>query len=537
MLRDKFLELNSKSEDIVFSALLLAASAIFLMQVQSLYSVPVPDSYLWWGDESWLMLEFRNQIQHGIFAHPYALGSSLTAGSGIMFGNMWLTALFYGVPAALISPDRMDIVLLGRTVTVVFSLTLLVVLFEVVRNLTSEKVLGMLSVLMLLTSQSFLLTSHSARYDILSALAIIAGMYFLLRLKEVSLRSSATIGFLVAASMLVSVHVLLELAVVAIIIVAIRASNKWKCVAAFAGSSAAFIGIIIVVSALTGQLNVGHSNESGFALNIRDVPILRLYSRSVQFANLHQRWNMFSQYAMGFIFTFALLAVSAIVYYIRNRRLSFGHFAFALAIVFISWLEFESAAPSSYIIYILPVLSLAASLTILKVVPERFRYWLAAVLGVGLAILAFRDVPARHGKGYRIMTENSLALSAALNEIESDSSVAHLRVLTFTPAVHEVLRDTNVRIMTTQFVEYPAEDIGADSVVREYGVNYVLLYASALKPDYMREVRPIRFALDRIATPVWERPGYFTDIGRSYFDTVFGLPDTLRLYKINLDAH
>jgi hypothetical protein len=131
------------------------------------------------------------------------------------------------------------------------------------------------------------------------------------------------------------------------------------------------------------------------------------------------------------------------------------------------------------------------------------------------------------------MTANALAVGAALGEIEQTDSGKRPLVLAFNPAVHEVLRDTNMWLMTTQFIEYPTTNRSVDSVLRGAGVNYVLVYASAIKPDYMREVGPIRAALTRMATPIWERSGYFTDIGRSYFDTALGAPDTLRLYRLN----
>jgi hypothetical protein len=153
-LRDKLAILFSRREEILFSAMLLLATAIFLLDVQSLYTTPIPDSYLWWGDESWLMIEFRNQILHGVFSQPYALGSTLTHGSGIVFGNMWLTALLYGLPASMIRPETMDIVLLGRTITTICAITLLIALYEAVRNITSERVLALFSVLLLLTSRS-----------------------------------------------------------------------------------------------------------------------------------------------------------------------------------------------------------------------------------------------------------------------------------------------------------------------------------------------------------------------------------------------
>jgi hypothetical protein len=320
---------------------------------------------------------------------------------------------------------------------------------------------------------------------------------------------------------------------VGFVTVVVRSQNRLRTAACFVGGFAGFLALLVSLSAAIGQLHFNSNGTTGFALNLHDIPILRFYSRSVQFANISQRWNMVCMYASGFILTFVIIAIFSVIKALRNRSWRVSFFVIAIAVLLLSWLEFESAAPSSYLIYVLPVLSLAAAVAAQKVIPEAIQRWIVATIGIALSILAFRDVPARHGKGYHTMTENSFAVSSALSEIENDSSSIHPLVLTFTPAVHEVLRDSNVRMMTTQFVEYPEGGMNADSLFKAVGVNYVLLYASALKPDYMREVEPIRATLDRIATPVWERPGFFTDIGRSYFDTVLSLPDTLRLYHVH----
>ncbi len=521
----------------LFSGLLALAATIFLLDLLSLSSTPVPDSYLWWGDESWLMLEFRNQMMHGVFQHPYALGSTLLHGSGIIFGNMWVPALFYGIPAALVSPERMDIVLLGRSITTLFAFTLLVALYEIVRRLTLDRLLALFSVFILLASRSFLVTGHSARYDVLSALAIIIGIYFLLCMRRplTHLRAAIT-GYIVAATMLVTIHVTLALSLAALIVVLYYAGKRWPSVlAAFAGGAALFLLLLLAISALRGESTLfGTSGSTSFALNVQDVPVLRFYSRSVQVANFVQRWGMFRMYGLGYIFVFAAIAIIAIIHYLRTRsRIVIPIGMVTIAAVFVSWIEFESAAPSSYLIYVLPVLSLAAGLALKRVVGEQIRTWAIAGASIALFIFAFRDVPGMHGKGYHLMTANAMAVGAALGEIEQSDSVHHPLVLAFNPAVHDVLGDTNVRLMTTQFIEYPLVDRSVDSVLRNTGVNYVLVYASAIKPDYMREVGPIRAALDRMSTPVWERSGYFSDIGRSYFDTILGAQDTLRLYRVN----
>jgi hypothetical protein len=521
----------------VFSGLLAFAATIFLLELLSLYSTPVPDSYLWWGDESWLLLEFRNQMMHGVFLHPYALGSSLAHGSGIIFGNMWVTALFYGIPAAFVSSERMDIVLLGRSITTLFAFTLLVALYEIVRRLTLDRLLGLFSVFLLLASRSFLFTSHSARYDILSALAIVIGIYFLLRMhRPLTILHAAIAGCIVAATMLVTIHVAIALSLAALVVILSHAGKRWPGVlAAFMSGVAVFLLLLFATSTLRGQTTLfGTSSSTSFALNIHDIPALRFYSRSVQMANLTQRWNMFRMYGLGYIFVFAALIIIAITQYLRKIvSISVRLSAVTITIVLVSWIEFESSAPSSYLIYILPVLSIAAAFAMKRLLGEQSRTLVIASASILLGIFAFQDIPGAHGKGYHLMTANALAVGAALGEIEQSDSTNHPLVLAFNPAVHEVLRDTNVRLMTTQFIEYPLTDMSVDSVLRNIGALYALFYASALKPDYMREVGPIRSALDRMATPIWERSGYFTDIGRSYFDTTLSMPDTLRLYRLD----
>ena len=527
----------SRSEEIIFSGLLAFAATIFLLDLLSLYSTPVPDSYLWWGDESWLMLEFRNQIVHGVFRHPYAFSSTLAHGSGIIFGNMWVPAIFYGIPSALVSPERMDIVLLGRNITAIFAVTLLVALYEIVRKFTEDRLLALFSAFLLLTTRSFLFTSHSARYDILSALTILVGMYFLLRTnRPMTMLRVGTIGCAVAASMLITIHVTLALTLAAFVVMLYRAGKHWpKALVGFVGGAFIFVILLLAVSTLRGQMTLfGTSGSTSFAFNLHDVPILRFYSRSVQIANLVQRWNMFRMCAFGYVFTFAAIAAVAVIQYLRKRgSISVPLKGIAILSALISWVELESAAPSSYLIYILPILSLAVALAMKHLFRENVRTWAIASVSIILGIFAFRDMPGSHGKGYHLIAANALAVGTAIGEIEQADSGSHPLVLAFTPAVHEVLRDTNVKLMTTQFIEYPLAGICVDSILQHVGVNYVLVYASAIKPDYMREVGPIRAALNRIATPSWERSGYFTDIGRSYFDTTFSTPDTLRLYRIN----
>ena len=533
----------SNREDAVFNVLLALGAAVFMLQLLSLYSTPIPDSYLWWGDESWLMIEFRTQILHGVFRHPYALGSSLANGSGLVLGNMWVPAIFYGIPASFVGPEKMDIVLLGRTVTAIFAFTLLVAVYEIVRRVTSDRLIGMFCVLLLLTSRSFLLTSHSARYDILNALAIVIGVYLLMRgtkwnslRSPISMRRAFMIGLAVTASMIITVHVTLCLAIASFIFVLYRSDQK-KIIAAigFCIGPIVFISILIGISILRGQSTLfGSAVTNAFAFNLHDIPALRIYSRSVQFANLAQRWKTFSAFGIGYLIVFGVQLIAASIAFLRNKvPTKISPRAVIILAVSFSWFELESAAPTSYLIYILPVLSVAAGLELMRLAKGSLRTWLIAATSIPLLVFGFLDIPGVHGRGYRIMTDNYQAVGAALSEIERPDSNAKPLVLAFNPAVHEVLRDTTVRLMTTHFIEFPAKAERVDSVLCNQGVQYVLLYRSAIKPDYMREIGPISDAMKRIGTLVWERPGYFTDIGRSYFHSDLSTPDTLQLYRIH----
>jgi hypothetical protein len=185
------------------------------------------------------------------------------------------------------------------------------------------------------------------------------------------------------------------------------------------------------------------------------------------------------------------------------------------------------------LIYILPVLSIAAGLILMRIAAGAFRTWAIAIASLALLIFAFMDIPGVHGRGYRLMVENYQAVGAALAEVDRPDSNIKPLVLVFNPAVHEVMRDSTIRMMTTHFIEFPAKHESVDSILHGEGVNYVLLYRSAIKPDYMREIGPISDAMNRIGTLVWERPNYFTDIGRSYFQKDLGAPDTLQLYRIH----
>jgi hypothetical protein len=510
----------------LFMVLVVLAAGLLMFELTALFSTPIPDSYLWWGDESWLMLEFKAQIASGHFHHPFALGSTLQQGSGPIFSNMWITALLYGGAATLFKST--NVIIVGRTVTVLLATGLVFALYEIVRKLTNERLLAIFAVILLISSRSFFFTSHSARYDILSAGAIVLGFFLLLTHKLNTTKIATLAGALSALGLIVSIHVTTTLVLTCAIAVLIDSDRRVIRIVAYLAGVVASALIIVLLSFLLH--NGGSSASSGFALNIHDIPALRIYSRSVQFANIAQRVSTFRFLAWGYFILIVVILLAFTFKAVRSRSINLPRGAWLAFALLFSWLEFESAAPTSYLIYVLPILSVATALAIRSLIPRNVYAPMLAVGAIVLILFAIRDDWHARANGKKLTLANDEAVSAALAAIEQDTT--HPIVLTFNPAVQRSVMDTSIQLMTTHFIEYPASNESVDSVMKEQHVKYVVLYRNTLKPDYMREVQPIADASKRLGVLVWERAGFLTDIGRSYFETDFTGPDTLQVYRI-----
>ena len=98
--------------------LLLAISVLMLlaMSLHTLFQFPVIDSFRWYGDETWMMLSWKQMISHGRLTVPIALGSELLSPPGVLLGSPWLAAAVYGIPQWIVSAST-DIVNVGRSVS------------------------------------------------------------------------------------------------------------------------------------------------------------------------------------------------------------------------------------------------------------------------------------------------------------------------------------------------------------------------------------------------------------------------------------
>jgi hypothetical protein len=514
--------------------LLAIIVCLLVLQMRSLYVSPIADSYLWWGDETWLMLEFRTQIMEGALRHPLALASSLSHGNGILFSIMWVPAVLYGAPAALL--PTVDIVDVGRTVTAALSILLLLAVYVLSQRIGSSRTSSLFAVLLVLVSRSFLLTSHSARYDILSALAITIGFFaaiHLARKRSLTATHAYLCGVLVAASLLITVHVTLALGLTMLVAVAMASGvgTRFSNVARYTAGGLSVVFVVLLIFWMVGNrtLLMGGS-ANGYALNLQDVPVFRPLSRSVQLANLDQKLTRFARLAPGMFAVSILCLLAGVAFFRRNLRAFLRPVPVLLGILVLSWVLIESSAPPSYLIYILPPLALTLSRAITDWSRKPWTNHTLGTTALLVSIFAVRDARITETRGLEVSSNNEQAVDAALR---TTHTIATPLVVVFNPGIHVAIRDTSVRVMTTHFVEFPDSIQSAWQAMQQEHADFVLLYKSPVLPDYMREVGPISEMLAKHGSLVHQQTGRFTDIGRSYFGKWPGTPDTIQLYRLH----
>jgi hypothetical protein len=100
------------------------------------------------------------------------------------------------------------------------------------------------------------------------------------------------------------------------------------------------------------------------------------------------------------------------------------------------------------------------------------------------------------------------------------------------PAIHELLRDTNIRVMSESFIFFPLPQERnqplqtTDSVFSHARVAYVLDYNKPMTSEYETAVRR--------GTPIFSRIGPLIDRSVDYFHDSTSEIDTLTLYRMNI---
>lgn len=482
------------------SRMLLSALFILLLltlgyQLSSLYYLPQYDGARFWGDEFGQILELKTELERGYAAIPTGKGATVEATNGIVRGNSWLAAIVYGLPALLFYP-HFDLVTIGRTVSALLSLILLVILYAALRRFGSSKFVALAATLVLIANQAFVFASHSARLDIAAGLSVLAWVGYCTwqyrQLRQALWQPGSlwftAFGACTFALVTFSIHLLTLLGPAAVFVVYVFGKEqRAKAFAASASGVLAVAGILFAIYASTGA-PLTLFGETPHRLQSHDVlsamPVFRPFSWSVQSSNLVQR---FEQFRIEAPFVAALFMASLVVSVVKWRSLAPAT-KFALAcsgIVVLCWLQFQSSAVY-YLTHITPLLVFISVMILRTLKPRRWKTTLA--LGcVALAALHFAEIEQLTDPSRRRDTQNRHALQAIEPRLPDDGST----ILVQYPAVSILHRTLGDRLMTTHFVNFPVDSSSVEEVLRKNNVSTIVLYRTAQAHNYSFEVAPL----------------------------------------------
>ena len=550
--------------------LLILSAIVFADQSRYLYMYPVPDTGMWFGDETWTMLTVRTLARMGIACIPEALGSSLAHSNGLVNGSIWLSGIVYGIPANLFvwvaSP-----VAIGRTVTLVLSIIMLLGVYRLSREVGASPLASLAGVFVLLISNAFYFSSHSARLDTITGLAVL--LYYWILVRAYTQLSNTThryriyfvIAFLAVFSITAYVHVPTLIALPALYALWMLGTFKnWRrFVPALAGAVSASLIIFFIYGITAGSFNLLGAGYNQYYNVAYSLPVLHLFSWRVQKINTIDRFIQLWQVAWPLV---SVIAVSVIGWFFLKQKLDVNRrFYFSLTVLgILSWMLFEGPAVF-YNIYILPVLAVCAALLLVPLMtfvksdgpppltphpaggaeqdPKSFPLpqqreglgmgdpriirklypFSIALLAVTLTIYTIVSQERLGSVGARLTHNNHAAIHAAIDPIATPTFCP--LILADQPAINELAADTNVRLMTNHLLLFGDENKQLPEILKEKGVQYLLLYST------VRWQSPFRSIADSLYTLVDERTGTLTDEARTYDEPDWNNLDTLRLYK------
>jgi hypothetical protein len=504
---------------------LMLEVAFIVFQVSSLETTPVGDSGCWWGDESWLMSEYREQVTTGVLRHPNAFGASVHTSNGVLFGSMWASSIIYGVPSILASSA--DMVVLGRIITTLLALALCVLLWLVLCRKFGWSIAA-LGVALLVSSTCYFLTSHSARYDILTSLAVFAIVFALSKQNGISARPFAA-GSLLALTPLVTLHVSFILAPVALLLAFEFVRTKHlKGLAAFVSPFIFVAGILLVYHwATTGITLFGSSGLSGFSQNYHLIPISHPFSRSVLVASVLQKaetaWASAPVVLVSFILAIIVLAVRMVRRRKPSRLTTLG-----LLAVF-GYLMLETSR-LSYLIYVLPLLVMIAMIEIGRhAINWRITPYAALAATIVVLFFAVQEQASATRNGNLITQGNVGATQTALARIVRES-VGSPKVLCSRSSIRLALQFKGITPITTHFMEFG--DASDTTIFQAISPDYVMVWASANPGFFVDQESRLRWLGSHYGHIALAIPAIGFDLSRDYFAKPDPRPDTLLVYRI-----
>jgi MFS family permease len=528
----------------VLSVILIALIVCTIAwQTSSLYVFPMPDSARWWGDETGQIVELKAELHDGYAHIPIGLGSTVAVTNGIVRGNSWLAAIVYGLPALIFSSIA-DLVSIGRTVTIVLSIGLLLFLYVALRKFNVDRVVSLFAILLLVSTRSFFFASHAARLDVAAGFALVAVVYYLAtRFEKWRLANCSPDRrwfFLLGASMLLlatlSIHLLTLLAPIGVL--ALYHFGAFRKVSFLL---AALSGVSLVALILFGVYFISGAPVTLFGTTqlhtqfhsvIDEIPITKITSPNAQIGNLLARFEGLIAEAPA-VFVLLMSAVLLLIVRIKHFTLSLAErFALqAFALVCLSWLLLESYA-IYYYMQVLPLIVVVSVLLIVRSLSSKLVFP-ASRIAIALTSLvvfyfAISDALRAHAAGAMLTSANEQALDRMTRGLPSTNDV----ILTQNPALAWLLFHTDLKVMSPHFLEFPLSEKAPTEVMREQHVRYILSYADPQQRNFSFEVVPMKHATDSLGELIATERGILLDVNRNYFTLDTTRVDTINLYRI-----
>ncbi len=536
-------------------AIVLAISVLVFLAIsgRTLYQFPVADGFRWYGDEMWMLLGWKTLLTHGRMAVPVALSSQLLFSPGLLLGSQWVAAFFYGIPQLLVSGGS-DIVDVGRTVSFVLGLSILGLLMWAAYRFGIRMSIAVLTIALLATTRNFTFATHSARYDIMTGFALLAFvcaaaslLSITLKIFDVKYRNLNWVFFLIGSSGVilsfgVSPH--LEALLPMVVLYSAWYLGAFRSVK---GTVFFTLGCMVTTILLVTIYTIANhsfsmagalSTENQFGSVMSTLPYHHLFSWSAQRHQLWAKGYYLLHEAPLFAVVLPFVLISELVLLVTHRVHRVTGFVTGCLLLSLTVALFVQGTLPYYPVHVLPLIALAFALhlktwgNVVWVAP------VVAVASVALSVailLHWTPELSRAGRiAKRISEANTAAIQAAFEKanVHWEPGSAKPLVLAQAPAIHELLRDRRLRVMSESFLFFPLSqncDLGTnytDSIVSREGVAYVLDYNKPMTHEYQMAIRK--------GTPIFTRIGPLLDRTVDYFQDTTSESDTLTLYQMNI---
>ena len=528
----------------VFALFLLG---VLFEQSRSLFTAPMPDGGRWYGDETWLMREFQTQMTEGILRNPDAPQSSISHNNGILLNSLWTNAALYGGAEILWFPTYAPVTI-GRRVTWLVSLALLVYLFWMLRKWGLPAWVAISACLLFATSRAFFFGSHSARYDLWVAFGALFSLDFLLHIfralqdkKPLGKTEKILLAAFPALCLAWNIHLVrIEFLPYAVLIAAIARTNYRAALTLLAANAVVLFLLFVPSLILITPWSLFHygSSKSMFGETLGNNPLSRLFSFSIVWQTFRERLAGLQTEAPFALDVSGFCVAGAIVLFLggwwRNSKMvAAWSLILFLAASFISW-----AVTLRYVAYygvqILPVIIATSAILgyqVYRTIERSALRWAIASAYVCIIFItsyrSFEDAAMARERG-KLITNSIQNASLEAVQLIGQKNACASTVLAGLPSQNYLLPVHGLRTINDLYREYPDRILTFPEFLKIEHVNYIL---DAPRAAVFRELagnQPVDSLLVR--APKFYGP--FDDAGFDYFNDTPLREDTLALYAI-----